>query len=318
MRSDKKWKVFFLAIFSAMFLTAGPLHADVIVCFGDSITAGHGGVSGYPSYLQGMVGGHSVVNAGVSGEITNAGAARFSGVMAAHKPKYALIMEGANDISQGYTRSTVAFNLGHMAEVARQHGATPIVSTITPNSRVVALGATLPSYNREIASMAAGRGITLVDSYSRVAGNWSQLNIDGLHPNATGAKLIAEGFAAAIPSGGGGGGGGGCFIATAAFGSYLEPHVMVLRQFRDELLLPHRSGQWLVQQYYRYSPPVADYIADHGWLRTTVRALLLPVVGFAYLALHHALLLACALGAVLAGTVFLLRRRRLTRQAAAC
>ncbi len=317
MRSDKKWMVFFLAIVPTMFLAAGPLHADVIVCFGDSITAGHGGVSGYPSYLQGMVSGHSVVNAGVSGEVTNTGAARFNGVMAAHKPKYALIMEGANDVSQGYTRSTVAFNLGHMAEVARQHGATPIVSTITPNSRVAALGATLPSYNSEIASMAAGRGITLVDSYSRVAGNWSQLNIDGLHPNAAGAKLIAEGFAAAIPSGGGGGG-GGCFIATAAFGSYLEPHVMVLRQFRDEILLPHRAGQWLVQQYYHYSPPVADYIADHGWLRTTVRGLLLPVVGFAYLALHHALLLLCGLGVVLVGTVLLLRRRRLPRRAGAC
>lgn len=313
MRTDKKWMVFFGAMVTTILVAAGPVYADVIVCFGDSITAGHGGVAGYPTALQGMVSGHSVVNAGVGGEVTNGGLARFNGVMASHKPKYALIMEGANDISQGYTRSTVAFNLGQMAEIARQHGTTPIVSTITPNTRVAALGATLPSYNSEIANMASGRGITLVDSYSRVAGNWSQLNTDGLHPNAAGAKIIAEGFAAAIPSGGGGGG-GGCFIATAAFGSYMEPHVMVLRQFRDDLLLPHQAGQWLVRQYYRYSPPVADYIADHTWLRVTVRTLLLPVVGVAYLALHHALLTACGAAALLLGSALLLRRRRRLRQ----
>lgn len=314
MRTDKKWMVFFGAMVTTMFVAAGPVQADVIVCFGDSITAGHGGVAGYPTHLQGMVGDRSVVNAGVGGEVTNSGLARFNGVMAAHKPKYALIMEGANDISQGYTRSTVAFNLGQMAEIARQHGATPIVSTITPNTRVAALGATLPSYNSEIASMAAGRSITLVDSYSRVAPNWSQLNFDGLHPNAAGARIIAEGFSAAIPSGGGGGG-GGCFIATAAFGSYMEPHVMVLRQFRDELLLSHRPGQWLVRQYYHYSPPVANVIADHSWLRTTVRTLLLPVVGLAYLALHHALLTLCGMGLLLWGGAVLLRRRRVLRQA---
>jgi len=71
---------------------------------------------------------------------------------------------------------------------------------------------------------------------------------------------------------------GNCFIATAAYGSYLEPEVRVLRAFRDEYLLTNAPGQAFVAWYYRTSPPLAEAIRDNGTARTLVRVGLAPLV----------------------------------------
>jgi len=79
---------------------------------------------------------------------------------------------------------------------------------------------------------------------------------------------------------------GGCFIATAAYGSTLNPHVKILRDFRDTYLVPHKLGRVLVDLYYKYSPFVADIISKHKVLKVVVRISLLPFVVFSYSMLH--------------------------------
>jgi hypothetical protein len=73
-------------------------------------------------------------------------------------------------------------------------------------------------------------------------------------------------------------GGGGCFIATAAWGSYLDPHVRVLRTFRDDVLARTTSGRAFIRFYYRNSPPIASYIGKHDGLRVATRLALTPLV----------------------------------------
>jgi hypothetical protein len=73
-------------------------------------------------------------------------------------------------------------------------------------------------------------------------------------------------------------GGGGCFIATAAYGSYLDSHVQTLRDFRDSYMVTNPIGQSFVSTYYRLSPPIAEFIDDHPALKPIVRAGLVPAV----------------------------------------
>jgi hypothetical protein len=76
-----------------------------------------------------------------------------------------------------------------------------------------------------------------------------------------------------------------CFIATAAFGSYFDPSVKILRDFRDTFLFTNHVGQSFVNWYYKVSPPIADFIKTREIMKTVMRIILLPAVGIAYLCL---------------------------------
>ena len=70
-----------------------------------------------------------------------------------------------------------------------------------------------------------------------------------------------------------GDGSSGCFIATAACGLDSE-EVIILRHFRDTVLLNSALGCSLVRTYYRVSPPISSLIADSPIAKYVVRNVL--------------------------------------------
>jgi hypothetical protein len=62
-----------------------------------------------------------------------------------------------------------------------------------------------------------------------------------------------------------------CFVATAAYGTDTAEEINILREFRDVVLLASGLGAEFVSLYYEISPPVAEVISQHDFLRTAVR-----------------------------------------------
>ena len=108
--------------------------------------------------------------------------------------------------------------------------------------------------------------------------------------------------------------GGFCF---AAYGSTQEPHVRILRQFRDDILMQSAPGRAFVDTYYKLSPPMAYFIGQHPTVRAITRTALWPLYGMAWVLLNMPALFWSLIGLVAFAIAFFgmrkLRRRKLAK-----
>lgn len=63
----------------------------------------------------------------------------------------------------------------------------------------------------------------------------------------------------------------GCFIATACYGDYNAPEVLILRRYRDEYLLTNWLGTLFVKFYYAVSPSLAKHIEKTTLIKRIIR-----------------------------------------------
>jgi acyl-CoA thioesterase-1 len=167
----------------------------VIVCFGDSLTAGFGldSSQSYPSLLQRELDRrgykYRVENLGADGDTTQDGLARVSDALTL-KPAIAVVELGANDGLRGQPVSGIERNLGEVIEAFQKAKVRMLLAGITlpPNYG--------PDYIQRFAAiypqLAAKYKVRLLDFLlAGVAGNPRLMQQDGLHPNAEGTRIVA-------------------------------------------------------------------------------------------------------------------------------
>jgi acyl-CoA thioesterase-1 len=181
---------------SAAAAPATPDNRSTIVCFGDSLTAGFGLDPGqsYPDVLQRELDGRAyayrVVNLGVSGDTSQDGLARL-GQALAEKPRIVVLEFGANDGLRGQPVDITERNLAQMTATLEGAGARVVLAGITlpPNYGP----AYLAKFDAIFPRLAAKYKTPLIPFLlAGVAGHSDLMQQDGLHPNARGARLVAE------------------------------------------------------------------------------------------------------------------------------
>ncbi|WP_345969151.1 arylesterase [Sulfurimonas sp. HSL1-6] len=160
---------------------------DTILAFGDSITHGYGASAheSYPVVLQTLTG-FPVINAGVNGETTSEGLARFPGVLEDDTIRLMLLCLGGNDILQQRSKRRLKANLKRIVQMAKAKKIDVVLIGV-PTFGVFGM-TSLPLY-KEIAEE---EGIPYMPSLLPDVLGDRALRADYVHPNAAGYRVIAE------------------------------------------------------------------------------------------------------------------------------
>jgi acyl-CoA thioesterase-1 len=168
----------------------------VIVCFGDSLTAGYGAPAGqsYPDFLESDLieqGLHTrVLNRGVSGATSKDALSQLPAVLALH-PDVAVVEFGANDGLRGAPASLIRANLETILQALQQ-----------AHVRVMLAGIAMPpnygpdyvqQFDAIYPALARKYKVPLMPFILKdVYGVPGLMSGDGIHPNGEGYQVIAR------------------------------------------------------------------------------------------------------------------------------
>ncbi|MBS1749356.1 MAG: arylesterase [Bacteroidetes bacterium] len=172
--------------------------SKTIIFFGNSLTAGYGvdPSEAFPALIQGIIDSlglqYKVVNAGVSGETTAGGNSRIDWVL--HQPVDVFVLElGGNDGLRGISPAETKKNLQTIINKVRSK---------YPGTKIVLAGMQIPpnmgqrytgAFKQIYPDLAKENNITLIPFLLDHVGGDPALNQpDGIHPTASGHKIVAE------------------------------------------------------------------------------------------------------------------------------
>ena len=171
----------------------------IIIFFGNSLSAGYGveAHESFPAVIQARIDSlnlpYTVVNAGVSGETSATGLSRIDWVLDKQKVDIFVLELGANDGLRGLPPAETKKNL--LAIIDR-------VRKAYPDATIVLAGMMVPpsmgqeytaKYNPIYAEIQKEKNVELIPFLLENVGGIDSLNqSDGIHPNAAGARILAE------------------------------------------------------------------------------------------------------------------------------
>ena len=182
-----------------MFCTAGVNAAETptVLVFGDSLSAGFGidVDQSWTALLQERLASqgyeHRVVNASISGETTEGGAARIDQALDNFEPELIILELGGNDGLRGFPPSRMKGNLDKIIRSSKDSGAA-----------VVLLGIRIPtnygtrytnSFDSVFREVAAEFDIPWIEFFmDGVALNEDLMQADGIHPNAAAQPILLD------------------------------------------------------------------------------------------------------------------------------
>jgi len=167
-----------------------------IVCLGDSLTSGHGigSAAAYPALLH-----QKVRRAGLPFEVVNAGVARATSADAVARLERALegdvrvliLALGANDGLRGVPVAQLKANLGRIIEAAQARDIAVLLCAM--EALPIHGWAYTTAFHNAYGELAARYGLTVVPFIlMNVIGNARLMQADRAHPNAEGARAIAD------------------------------------------------------------------------------------------------------------------------------
>lgn len=173
-------------------------HADTLLVFGDSLSAGYGLAKqeAWPSLLQSRLAElgyrYQVVNASVSGETSAGGRSRFAAALKQHQPSIVILELGANDGLRGLPVSAMEDNLSAMIQASQAAGAKVLLlgMRMPPNLGPAYTQAFVETYPK----LAKRHKVRLMPFlFEGFAGKPEAFLPDGLHPNAASQRIILDG-----------------------------------------------------------------------------------------------------------------------------
>ena len=185
-------------LIQASWLADAAPHIDphILVCFGDSITAGYGlqGGQSFPDALQRQLeaqGYHyKIVNQGTSGATTKDAVASLPSILRLH-PEVVIVEFGGNDGLRGLPLDQTSHNLEQV-----------LASLEAAHIRILLAGITLPpnygpdyvqSFDQVFRTLAARHHVAFVPMiYKDLIHQPGAIQQDGIHPTAKGSEIIAK------------------------------------------------------------------------------------------------------------------------------